>query len=84
MNKKDVTSVGLRIIIVIVLLFAVLFVGSRITHRLNTNAYNNGVCTTCGGRYVYQQAVGHQYSTDYIYICNQCGRMLTIDYYAGP
>lgn len=37
------------------------------------HVWNYGYCD-CGGKWVYQQAVGHYYSTDYIYKCNECGR----------
>lgn len=42
--------------------------------------YNSGVCK-CGGNYVYSQAIGHQYDTDYIYICDKCGSMVEIETY---
>ena len=42
--------------------------------------YNGGVCK-CGGHYVYRQAAGHAYDTDYIYICDKCGRMIELGTY---
>lgn len=40
--------------------------------------FNGGICTNCGGHYVYQQAVGHQVGTSYVYKCEQCGRLLEV------
>ena len=42
--------------------------------------YNDGICS-CGGYYIYQQAIGHQYWTDYLYICDKCGRAIEISEY---
>lgn len=36
--------------------------------------WNNGYCE-CGGKWVYQQAVGHRCDTDYIYKCDKCGNI---------
>ena len=41
--------------------------------------YNNGICPVCGGKYEYQQAVGHRYTTHYIYKCNGCGDLIEVD-----
>ena len=38
----------------------------------NESKWNNGYCK-CGGRWEYEQAVGHRYSTSYMYRCNKCG-----------
>lgn len=42
--------------------------------------YNHGVCQECGGHLEYEQAVGHQYFTSYIYRCAKCGRRIELDY----
>ena len=39
--------------------------------------WNNGYCE-CGGHFEYEQAVGHQYSTTYIYTCDSCGKHIEI------
>ena len=36
-------------------------------------AWNGGYHEDCGGRWKYDQAVGHRYDTDYIYVCDKCG-----------
>lgn len=40
--------------------------------------WNNGCCNECGGEWVYEQAVGHQYSTQYLYHCEDCGNTIAI------
>lgn len=40
--------------------------------------WNNGFCS-CGGRWEYQQAVGHKYDTNYIYKCDKCGKIKEFD-----
>ena len=43
--------------------------------------YNNGVCKKCGGHLEYEQAIGHQYDTSYIYKCDKCGDRIELFYY---
>ena len=40
--------------------------------------WNNGCCDECGGKWVYEQAVGHQYTTQYLYHCEDCGNVIAI------
>lgn len=35
--------------------------------------WNDGHCK-CGGNWKYEQAVGHEVSTTYLYVCDSCGR----------
>lgn len=42
------------------------------------SGWNNGYCS-CGGKWVYQQAIGHRYETVYLYECNKCGK--TIEFF---
>lgn len=61
-------------LIVMVILLAIAFViyiGSSIH---DDSVWNYGYCD-CGGQWVYQQAVGHRFSTCYIYECNKCGEI---------
>lgn len=48
------------------------------------NVYNDGICANCGGIYEFKQAIGHQVTTDYLYICNKCGRAIEISNYYPP
>ena len=46
--------------------------------------YNDGVCSDCGGTYKFKQAIGHQVTTDYLYICDKCGRAIEVSKYYPP
>ena len=65
-------ELGIGIIILIVLLFA--------RSCTSYNKWNNGICS-CGGTYRFEQAIGHMYYTDYLYICDKCGRSIEVGYY---
>ena len=54
------------IIVVILLVF--------VAYSVNVNQWNDGYCS-CGGKWVYQEAVGHGYNTTYIYKCDKCGKV---------
>ena len=40
--------------------------------------WNQGRCPECGTEWQYEQAVGHRYSTHYIYMCPKCGKRIEI------
>lgn len=48
-------------------------------HKADVKEYNNGNCP-CGGHYEYSQAVGHKTGSTYIYVCDECGTPIEIDY----
>ena len=64
-------ELGILVIILIVVLF--------VSRACSADRYNNGICKLCGGHYVYQQAVGHRYDTNYIYRCDKCGHTIEVD-----
>ena len=57
-------------LIILLIGIILVFVG----HSVNAGQWNDGYCS-CGGRWVYQEAVGHRYSTSYIYKCDNCGKV---------
>ena len=63
---------GLALIIAIGL---VMMLGSQVVDHIR---WNNGRCS-CGGRWVYVQAVGHQTTTGYLYECDECGKTREFD-----
>ena len=65
----------------IILLFLIMFVIWFVTSCNSSNTYNNGICRECGGHYVFQNAVGHKYETNYIYVCDTCGKLIEINQY---
>lgn len=56
-------------VIVIAILLALMVINSI----AELNLYNNGTHKNCGGKWVYVEAVGHRYTTGYIYECDKCG-----------
>lgn len=65
------TAIGLVISIIFI---AVLMVILLISATFHDSKWNDGHCE-CGGNWVYDQPVGHQYSTNYLYECDKCGRV---------
>ena len=51
-------------------LIAILF----ILRCINASGWNDGHCS-CGGRWVFQNAVGHRYETTFVYQCDKCGKI---------
>lgn len=52
-----------------------------ITSCNSSNAYNNGICKICGGNYKFYQAIGHKYTTNYLYKCEKCGNIIEVNQY---
>ena len=62
-TKIKTTLIALAVCIVIII----------VCHLVNATKWNGGYCS-CGGKWEYQQAVGHRYETMYLYQCDRCGR----------
>lgn len=58
-----------EILITMGILIAILFV----CRVVDASGWNGGYCS-CGGKWRYQQAVGHRYETMYLYECDKCGK----------
>ena len=71
------------IAVFLALCFATAFLADAYNHHKEVKIWNDGVCSECGGTYVYQQAVGHHCDTGYIYICDNCGKLIEVDTYYG-
>lgn len=68
-------------ILVVLAALCMLVVGLvRCSHKIDAAEWNNGYCE-CGGHWRYEQAVGHQYGTSYIYKCDECGNRIEIGTY---
>lgn len=78
---KAVLGIVVPLSVIMILGFSIAcsiaYAGAKIDER----EYNGGICTECGGRYIYEQAVAHGVDTDYIYICDKCGYMVEVDSY---
>ena len=44
----------------------------------NANVWNDGHCPTCGSEWRYVEAVGHRYTTSYIYVCDKCNSHIEV------
>ena len=62
----------LAVVIVLGLLIGCAFAFNSCSKAEDLEAWNGGY-HDCGGRWRYEQAVGHKYDTDYIYVCDKCG-----------
>ena len=60
-------SIGTYGIIILILIGLVI-----LSNICNDFHWNNGHCS-CGGKWVYEQPIGHQYTTYYLYHCDKCG-----------
>lgn len=72
-----------EILVVIGIFVAILLLVGGIwlcMEHVDKTEYNHGVCQECGGHLEYEQAVGHQYLTSYIYKCDKCGKRIELYY----
>lgn len=63
--KDYIIDIGIIAILVFILL---------ICRMVNMSAWNGGY-HSCGGKWEYVEAVGHRYSTYYLYKCSKCGEI---------
>lgn len=74
----DIWPEVITIAVMILVGVGVIF-GCIIFYEIHDNKlWNQGHCPKCGSEWEYEQAVGHYYSTQYIYVCNGCGRRIEI------
>lgn len=59
--------------VIVALLVAFILITQTCSMAASRRVYNNGIHKNCGGHWVYESAVGHYYSTNYIYHCDKCG-----------
>ena len=77
MDKEDknmTITIAVIILIVIAFIVSIVLIDKGRTNKL----WNNGHCPACGSEWEYEQAVGHYYSTCYIYACPKCGKRIEI------
>ena len=78
---KALLEVVVATLATLIIVLCLAYIGGKWNEKENQKKYNGGICTKCGGHYIYEQAVAHKYDTDYIYICNICGDMIELDSY---
>jgi DNA-directed RNA polymerase subunit RPC12/RpoP len=70
----EVITITLIILVIVAVIVGCIIVGTNRDNKL----WNYGRCPVCGSEWEYEQAVGHYYSTSYMYVCNKCGRRIEI------
>jgi len=51
------------------------------SYKREIEKYNEGVCAECGQQFVLKEAVGHRNSTTHIFQCENCGKLIELEYY---
>lgn len=70
MNKETQWDGWIGPVIFIAIMVLILI----IIYSNDSSTWNDGYCS-CGGKWEYRQAVGHQAGTNYIYKCDTCGKV---------
>ena len=78
---KALSGVVIGLLVTLIIVLSLVYIGVKLNEREDEKKYNGGICPKCGWHYIYEQAVAHQYDTDYIYICDICGDMIELDSY---
>ena len=66
---------------VIAIFAGILILLMIINSIISADNFNNGICRVCGGQYEFKNAIGHRYTTEYVYVCKQCGNLITTTSY---
>jgi len=74
---KDIDLDIIQIILSIAIIVGIIMGTVKCVEDHDKKAWNNGYCE-CGGHFEYEQAVGHQYGTSYVYTCDSCGKHIEI------
>jgi len=64
--------------IVACLVIIISLIVGTISYLSEKLAWNNGICSECGGNYVFVEPIGHEVYTSYYYECDTCGRGIDI------
>ena len=78
-NKKGELDSILAVMITAILIFILVALAISVTSDKGSSKWNEGHCPNDGHEWVYIQAVGHKYSTKYIYACPDCGNKIEVD-----
>lgn len=71
---SDEVKIKLAALVIIIVVAAIA------CYSCDQNSWNDGHCPVCGTAWRYEQAVGHRFSTGYIYVCDKCGNHIEISY----
>ena len=72
MNKIFINEDILIALFSVCILVGIIILGFGALRCIDNNAWNDGY-HSCGGKWVYEDAVGHAYNTTYLYKCDKCG-----------
>lgn len=62
------------VILFLAIIASVLYFGIKYETKVSQDAYNNGVCSECGGEYQFSSAAHVKNGGDhYYYTCKDCG-----------
>lgn len=75
---RDILGEIIGIILIILLFVAFFFCIHKANIKYDDKLWNGGHCDICGNTWEYEQAVGHRFSTSYIYVCGNCGKRIEI------
>ena len=67
----------IQVVLCIAFIGGVIIGAVKCENEQDEKEWNNGYCE-CGGHFEYEQAVGHQCSTSFIYTCDSCGKHIEI------
>lgn len=71
---KEMFFKMVKAIAVLVVIIIILSVGDLLAKRADTKIYNDGICSECGGHYVFSGVVQFRNGeADYYYTCDRCG-----------
>lgn len=74
-RKEYSKSFDWEFLAVAIILLIVLYL---IRSCASENIWNNGIYSNCGGHYRFQQAIGHNHYTEYMYTCDKCGHSIEV------
>lgn len=79
-NKGEIDIYFLIIAIYVIFIgacFIASVFGDKYQEKKDLKMWNNGYCT-CGGQWVYEQAVEHRYGTSFMYHCDNCNNYIEL------
>lgn len=75
--KNDIWIDIITFLAIISIIIFSIFAFVKCRNSRDAELWNKGYCS-CGGQWVYEQAVGHQYGTSYIYVCDRCDNRIEV------
>jgi hypothetical protein len=74
-RKNHLGSFDWEFLAIAIILLIVLFI---VRSCASSTIWNDGICSNCGGHYKFQQAIGHNHYTEYMYTCDKCGHSIEV------